>query len=75
LRHWLLNKRNEKEFTQEDVANKADMRRSTYSMIELGQRNATVTNAKKIANVLDFDWTIFFEDKRHDSCNYSEEVS
>jgi putative transcriptional regulator len=55
--------------TQQSVAAKAKIARSTYAMIESGERNASVPNAKKISKVLDLEWTIFFEDECHDSCN------
>lgn len=53
--------------TQIEVAEQAGIARTTYSMIETGERGATVSNAKKIANVLGFEWTIFFEDRCHES--------
>jgi putative transcriptional regulator len=67
MRKWMSEKRNSLGLTQECVAKKAGIARTTYSMIERGERNASVVNAKKIANVLDFNWTIFFEDECHDS--------
>ncbi|SFP17390.1 helix-turn-helix transcriptional regulator [Salibacterium halotolerans] len=69
MRNWLLYKRSEMGLTQSEVAEKANMNRSTYSMIELGERNASVSNAKKISKVLGFNWTIFFEDESHESCS------
>ncbi len=47
--------------TQANVAEKANIARTTYAMIETGERNTSVDIAKKIAQVLNFDWTIFFE--------------
>lgn len=67
MRQWLLDIRKGFELTQEQVAEKADIARQTYSMIETGERNPSVKNAKKIADALGFQWTLFFEDKCHDT--------
>lgn len=61
MRTWLKEIRELKGYTQAEVAEGADIKRSTYGHIESGIRGATVPNAKKIANFLEFDWTIFFE--------------
>jgi len=74
LREWLINRRNELDLTQAEVAQEANIKRSTYSMIELGERNASVSNAKKIANALGFDWTIFFDDECHETCNFENSI-
>jgi putative transcriptional regulator len=70
----LIQERKKKSMTQQNVADKAKIARSTYAMIESGERNATVSNAKKISKVLGFNWTIFFEDSCHDVCNSIKEV-
>ncbi len=62
MRFWLLEKRKHKEKTQDYIAYKARISRSMYAMIESGERNPSVTVAKNIAKVLNFDWTLFFED-------------
>ncbi|MBK0075575.1 helix-turn-helix transcriptional regulator [Bacillus cereus] len=62
MRFWLLEKRKNKEKTQDYVAFKARISRSMYAMIEIGERNPSVPVAKNIAKVLNFDWTLFFED-------------
>ncbi len=69
MRQWLLDIRKGFELTQEQVAEKAEIARQTYSMIETGERNPSVKNAKKIANALDFEWTLFFDEQCHDSQN------
>lgn len=74
MRDWLLGIRKQRGMTQAEVAEQANIARTTYSMIETGERNATVDNAKKISNVLGFDWTIFFEEHRHETCNKEKEV-
>lgn len=62
MRFWLLEKRKNKEKTQDCIAYKARISRSMYAMIESGERNPSVPVAKNIAKVLNFDWTLFFED-------------
>lgn len=65
MRQWLLDIRKNLELTQEQVAEKAEIARQTYSMIETGERNPSVKNAKKIANALEFEWTLFFDEQYH----------
>ncbi|WP_416144949.1 helix-turn-helix transcriptional regulator [Planococcus koreensis] len=65
MREWLKNKRIEAGFTQEQVAKKAGIARTTYAMIEQGERDPSVAVAAKVANVLKFKWTLFFESKVH----------
>lgn len=62
MRFWLLEKRKNKEKTQDYVAYKARISRSMYAMIESSERNPSVPVAKNIAKVLNFDWTLFFEE-------------
>ena len=62
MREWLYIIRKQKNFTMAKVANEAKISESYYSMIENGNRGVSVTTAKKIAEVLDFDWTRFYED-------------
>ncbi|MCA1183437.1 helix-turn-helix transcriptional regulator [Bacillus licheniformis] len=62
-RIWLKHQRLTKGLTQKDVASKAKIARTTYASIEQGERNASVPTAKAIAEILDFDWTIFFDDQ------------
>ncbi|MGE7113967.1 helix-turn-helix transcriptional regulator [Lysinibacillus sp. NPDC047702] len=59
-RNWLKQLRVSKGYTQEQVAESTKMSRSLYGHIESGTRGATVKNAKKIAELLEFDWTLFF---------------
>lgn len=59
---WLKNIRTEKGMTQEMVAVQAKVARAAYSNIETGVRRPSVGVAKRIASVLGFDWTRFFED-------------
>jgi putative transcriptional regulator len=61
VRKWLLEIRESKDMTHEVVANLTGISRQYYSMIENGERNPSVVVAKRIAEVLGFNWIIFFE--------------
>lgn len=61
LRNLLLSKRKSLNLTQEAVAEQCGFSREYYTMVECGTRIPTPKNAKKIANVLGFDWTLFYE--------------
>lgn len=61
-RDWLINIRTNFGYTQEQVAEKARIERSTYTKAETGN-SVSVSTAKAIANVLMFKWTLFFEDE------------
>ncbi|PAD10162.1 transcriptional regulator [Shouchella clausii] len=63
MRSWLKNIRSSKGLTQLEVAEKVRIERSYYTMIENGDRKPSVEVAQRIAKVLDFEWTIFFENK------------
>ncbi|MEA4920656.1 MAG: helix-turn-helix transcriptional regulator [Clostridiaceae bacterium] len=58
---WLKELRNDEKLTAEDVAIAAGITRSGYTNIENGKRRPSVEAAKKIAAVLGFSWTRFFE--------------
>lgn len=60
-RNWLFNKRIEQKLTQDEVAKRSKIKRPYYSQIELGLRSPSVKVAKQIAEVIGFDWKIFFE--------------
>ena len=57
----LRRERTKKALTQEALATECGVQRTTISMIESGENKPSVELAKKIANVLDLDWTAFFE--------------
>lgn len=59
-RIWLINYREAKGLTQERVAELTDIKRPYYTMIELGKRRPSVDVAKRIAEVLGFEWPLFF---------------
>ena len=54
--------RKEKGLTGETVCRKAGVSPSGLSMIESGKRRPSVDLAKRIADVLGFSWTQFYED-------------
>ena len=66
LRVDLMKERKKANFTQREVGKLSGISESYYSMIESGDRKPTVKTAKKIAAVLGFDWTLFFEDEKKD---------
>lgn len=63
MRPWLKNIRIEAKRTMKSVSEDAGISECYYSQIENGTRNASVSVAKKIAEVLGFDWQIFFEEE------------
>ncbi|MHC1772982.1 MAG: helix-turn-helix transcriptional regulator [Flexilinea sp.] len=60
----LKEQRNQKKLTQSELAQKIGTTRPTITRYETGVRRPSVTVAKKIADVLGFDWTLFFEDQK-----------
>ena len=63
MREWLYKARKNKNLTMAEVAAKSNISESYYSMIENGNRDVSVKTAKKIAKVLGFDWTKFYEEE------------
>lgn len=65
LKALLISKREQLGLTHQDIATKsgASITRQYYGMIERGERRPSVDVAKKISNILDIDWTIFFNIK------------
>ena len=61
---WLKGIRKAKGFTQSEVARRSFVTQAAYCNIENGERAPSVSTAKKIAEVLDFDWTMFFSDQQ-----------
>lgn len=52
--------REDKGLTQEQLADKVGVVRQTISNIECGLSLSSVVNAQAIAEVLEFDWSDFF---------------
>lgn len=63
MRHWLKQIRLAKGFTQEEVAKMSGISRSYYADVERGTANAGGSTAKRIADTLGFDMSLFFEEK------------
>jgi len=61
LRKWLIDLR--KGYTQTQIAEAVGISQQMYSFIELGVRRPSVEVAKKIASVMGFNWTRFYEDE------------
>lgn len=59
-RNWLISIRNNKKLTQEEAAELANIKRSTYTKAELGYP-VRVKTAQKIGSALGFNWTLFFD--------------
>ena len=53
--------RTEQGYTQEELASKCDVLRTTISMIESGINKPSVELAKKLGEILNVDWKGFFE--------------
>lgn len=57
---WLKAYRETAGLTQLQVAKKAKIHRGYYSMIESGHRSPGLKLAKRLGIILNFDWTLFF---------------
>jgi transcriptional regulator with XRE-family HTH domain len=55
--------RQDKEISQEELANRAGMARGFVSGVETGKRNITVETLGKILVVLEINYSEFFNDK------------
>lgn len=53
--------------SSKEVAVKSGISYQHYNFIENGERRPSVEVAKRIAGVLGFDWTRFYEDERSES--------
>lgn len=61
-REWLITKRKKKGLSQKEVARLINATQQMYSYVENGRRTPSTKLAKKIADVLNFSWTKFYED-------------
>lgn len=61
IRGWLISIRSEKDMTQGAVANAAGIAQPSYFEIEKGISTPRPETAKRIAAVLGFEWTRFYE--------------
>lgn len=60
-RTWLKEIREKNGINQQQLAEIVGISREYITMIENGQRTPSVNVAKKIAEIFDIEWTIFFE--------------
>ena len=59
----LEEKRKEMGLTQEEIAHKLNITRQYYNAIENMKRKPSVELAKKLGDLLELDWTYFFNDR------------
>ncbi len=62
VRAWLRDAREAAGYTQKQIAEKIGIAAPSYNLIENSKTNPRVDNAKKIAELLHFNWTKFFEE-------------
>lgn len=63
MRKWLRDIRKARGLTEGAVAAAAGITQVAYHWIETGKRTPRPETAKKIAAVLGFEWTRFYEDE------------
>jgi putative transcriptional regulator len=59
---WLKDIRRKKNLTPKKIAELVGCSKEHIYKIEAGERTPSVNTAKKIAEALGFDWTLFYED-------------
>ena len=62
MRTWMREYRKKAKLTQAGVATCAGISQNHYSNIEKGNRRPSPEVAKRIAALLNFDWTRFYDD-------------
>lgn len=62
-REWLTDLRQKKKLSQEELAKLCDTTQMTISNIENGARRPSPDLAQKLAKVLKFNWTKFYENQ------------
>lgn len=73
IRRWLRSIRIKKGMSQKEIAEMVGIAQPSYWKIECGQCNPSVDTAKRIASVLNFDWTKFFDDSDGQSDSDNEQ--
>ncbi len=58
----LIEARRKKRLTQSELASLTGINQAAYSNIENGKRVPSVKLAKRIATILEIDWTLLFKD-------------
>ena len=61
MRQWLIDARKHMGYSQTEVAKAVGITQASYCMYETGLTSPKPDNAKKIARVLGFPWTKFYE--------------
>ncbi len=56
-------KREEAGLTQEELGRRLGISRQAVSLLEIGTNKPTVENAKKLGEILNFDWTEIYAEK------------
>ena len=51
------------DLTQQDFSQKYNVNRSTIASIESGNNQPKVATAKVIANIINIEWSLFFEEE------------
>ena len=62
MRDWLKKIRRDKCWTVKKAAEEMGISAAYLDKIERGERDVPVKTAKKIAEILGFDWQVFFEE-------------
>lgn len=63
MRLWLIGIRKARGLSQKEIADAVGIAQPTYWQYEHGAVSPSVPTAKKIAKLLGFDWTLFYEEK------------
>ena len=74
IRDWLIEKRVSKNLSQTYyIVSSCGITQQAYSCFERGIRRPRFETAIKLGNILDFEWTLFYEGKNKDegkeNCN------
>ena len=64
MREWLKDIREARHMSQLEISERVNITQPSYSNIEAGRRNPSIEAAKRIAEVLDFPWTRFYDDEQ-----------
>jgi len=67
LGKFILEQRKKHNLTQDFLASKIDVSRPTYVQIEQGERDLTITEAQKMADIFGIDFTDFIQEKESPS--------
>lgn len=62
MRWWLIKARKDRGMTQREISELTNIPQSLYSLYERGRMCPKVKNAKLIADALDLDWNLFYDE-------------